>query len=118
MAIVIDEFGGTAGLITLEDILEELVGDIWDEHDERTRGMMQLGLDSYEFYADFPLDDFARIVKVDLPDSHYHTVGGWLVETFQEIPSPNTELTYENIKIIVTEVEERRILKIKTILSE
>lgn len=116
MAVVIDEFGGTAGLITLEDILEELVGEIWDEHDERTKGMTQLEPDSFEFYADFPLDDFARIVKIDLPDSHYHTVGGWLVETFQEIPLLNTELTYENIKIIVTEVEERRIIKITTVL--
>lgn len=113
MAIVIDEFGGTAGLVTLEDILEELVGEIWDEHDETIQGMKQIESNTYEFPGDYPLDDFARKFNIDLPDSTYHTIGGWLIEHFQEIPSKQEEFMYEHLLITITEAEERRIRKIK-----
>lgn len=118
MAIVLDEFGGTAGLITLEDILEELVGEIWDEHDEKIQGSKQIETNLYEFSGDFPLDEFARMLKIELPDSSYHTVGGWLVETFQEIPSTDEIYTYEHLKIVITEAKERRINKIKVFINE
>ncbi|MBP3951385.1 hemolysin family protein [Bacillus suaedae] len=113
MAIVIDEFGGTSGLITLEDILEELVGEIWDEHDEKTNDYLEIDDHTFQFSGDFPLEEFARMLNVELPDSAYYTLGGWLGEEFQKIPSENEKLTYDTFSITITEAEERRIRKVK-----
>jgi CBS domain containing-hemolysin-like protein len=116
MAVVIDEFGGTSGIITLEDIIEELVGEIWDEHDEKINEVNKLGPNEFEFYGDYPLDDFARMVQVELPDSRNHTLGGWLTEEFDYVPVENEEFTYDGIKLIVTEAEDRRIIKVRVVL--
>ncbi|WP_062047276.1 hemolysin family protein [Bacillus sp. JCM 19034] len=113
MAVVIDEFGGTSGIVTLEDILEELVGEIWDEHDEKTKEVTELGTNDFEIHGDFPLDDFARLVQIELPDSRNYTLGGWLTEEFDYVPSVGEEFIYDGIKLIITEAEDRRILKIK-----
>ncbi|WP_100404941.1 hemolysin family protein [Bacillus solitudinis] len=117
MAIVIDEYGGTAGLITLEDILEEIVGEIWDEHDETIKFVRQLDQETFLVNADYALDDFARLTNVNLPNTSYHTLGGWLVGIFQRIPASGEELHYEHLKLRVVEVEERRIRKVKVILT-
>lgn len=117
MAIVIDEFGGTSGLITLEDILEEIVGEIWDEHDEKVKLVKQIDQGTYVFYADYSLDDFARFTQVELPDTSYHTLGGWLVEEFQRIPAEGDEFTYEHLTLKVEEAEHRRIRKVKVMLQ-
>ncbi|MDQ0340909.1 CBS domain containing-hemolysin-like protein [Caldalkalibacillus uzonensis] len=113
MAIVIDEFGGTSGLITMEDVLEELVGEIWDEHDEQVKVINQLDENTYIFSADFSLDEFARMTKVELPDSVYHTIGGWLVEEFQRVPQKGEQLYYENLLLTIEEAESRRVRKVR-----
>lgn len=113
MAIVLDEYGGTAGLITLEDILEELVGDIWDEHDDAIKLVKQLDSTTYLFYADYSIDDFARLAKVELPNTTYHTLGGWLVEEFQRIPAIGEEFEYENLTMQIADAGDRRIRKVK-----
>lgn len=117
MAIVIDEFGGTSGLITMEDILEEIVGEIWDEHDEKVKLVKQIDTETYLFYAEYSLDDFVRFTNVELPDTSYHTLGGWLVEEFQRIPAKGDEFTYEHITLKVEETENRRIRKVKVMLQ-
>ncbi|MEH7444094.1 hemolysin family protein [Bacillus sp. JJ1122] len=113
MAIVVDEFGGTSGLITLEDILEELVGEIWDEHDEKINIMTKIDENTYEFDAQFDLDDFAELFNVPMPETTYHNLGGWIFETLESIPENGDTFDYENLKIIVQEVESHRIRKIK-----
>lgn len=118
MAIVLDEFGGTAGLITLEDILEELVGEIWDEHDEKVQGIKQIDANIFELSGEFPLDEFARLLKIELPDSAYHTVGGWIFEIFQEIPAIGEVFTYEHLKIVISETTDRRIKKMKVYIND
>lgn len=113
MAIVVDEFGGTSGLITLEDILEELVGEIWDEHDEKVMIMTKLDESTYEFEAQYDLDDFAELFNVPMPETTYHNLGGWIFETLGSIPENGDTFNYESLKIIVKEVENHRIRKIK-----
>lgn len=113
MAIVVDEFGGTSGLITLEDILEELVGEIWDEHDEKINIMTKIDENTYEFDAQFELDDFAELFNVPIPDTNYHNLGGWIFETIESIPENGNTFDYENLRIIILEVETHRIRKIK-----
>lgn len=113
MAIVVDEFGGTSGLITLEDILEELVGEIWDEHDEKVNIMTKIDESTYEFDAQYDLDDFAKLFNVPMPETSYHNLGGWIFETLESIPVNGDTFVYETLRIIVKEVENHRIRKIK-----
>ena len=87
MAIVIDEFGGTSGLITLEDILEQIVGEIWDEHDEAVKTFQKINDYEYEFNAELPLDEFCEFMKIDEPESSSHTLGGWVFELLERIPT-------------------------------
>ncbi|EDL64590.1 hypothetical protein BSG1_07776 [Bacillus sp. SG-1] len=118
MAIVVDEFGGTTGLITLEDILEEIVGEIWDEQDETIHSMTKVSDNVYKFDSQFQLDEFTDLLNLPEPDSSYHTVGGWVVESFEEIPSEGESFDYENVKVTVEEVDNRRIRTIKVEVSQ
>ncbi|MGD6966950.1 hemolysin family protein [Rossellomorea vietnamensis] len=118
MAIVVDEFGGTTGLITLEDILEEIVGEIWDEQDEKFHSMTKISDNVYTFDSQFQLDEFTDLLDLPEPESSYHTIGGWVVESFDDIPSEGESFDYENVKITVEEVDNRRIRTIKVEVSE
>lgn len=112
MGIVIDEYGGTAGLITMEDILEEIVGEIYDEHDDIVKMFKQIDTSTFEFHADYPLDDFARFTGTELPDTTYYTIGGWLQEQFQRIPVEGDAMNYDHLYIKINEVDERRIYSV------
>lgn len=118
MAIVVDEFGGTSGLITLEDILEEIVGEIWDEHDEKVKTITQIDENNYEFNAELPLDDFVKLMNIDEPDSSYYSLGGWISESLQRIPKVGEHFDYMNLTLTIKEVENRRIRKIGVRINE
>ncbi|WP_374719445.1 hemolysin family protein [Parageobacillus toebii] len=118
MAIVVDEFGGTAGLITLEDIIEQIVGEIWDEHDEAVKNIQQIDENSYEFNAELPLDEFCEIMKIDAPESSSHTLGGWIFEMFERVPNVGETLHYGPLTLTVRQVENRRIRKVLVSLNE
>ncbi|QOY37961.1 hemolysin family protein [Anaerobacillus isosaccharinicus] len=118
MAIVIDEFGGTAGIITMEDILEELVGEILDEHDEKISYMNQIDRDNYEFFAEVPLRDFAKILKIPTLNSSYQTLGGWVIEKFEQVPNYGDQFQYEHLTIIINEMENRRVKKVLVKLNQ
>lgn len=118
MAIVLDEFGGTAGLITLEDVLEEIVGEIWDEQDEKVNAMSQINDKLYTFDAQYQLDDFAEVLNINPPQSSYHTLGGWIIENIKTIPQDGDSFEYENLLVIVDEVTDRRVKKVKIEIQE
>ena len=123
IAIVVDEFGGTSGLVTMEDIIEEIVGDINDEYDEDEQMYTKLSSQAYIFEAKILLTDFLRIMN--LADDFFEevegdadTLAGLLLEIKGEFPQIHETLEYKNIKFEVMEMDERRILKIKVVTDE
>ena len=117
IAIVLDEYGGTYGLVTMEDILEELVGEIWDEHDEVVESFHKIDALNYDVDASANVDEFAEFFDLDL-ETEIVTVGGWVADQLDRIPSVGDEFTYENLYIRVTETEMHRASKIKVTITQ
>ncbi len=115
IAIVVDEFGGTLGLITLEDILEELVGDIWDETDTIEEDYTKKSEDEYVFDGDLNIYDFLDILEIDDKDfeSEYVTVGGWCTEVLEKFPEVGDSFEYKNIKVTIQKVDGVRVEEVK-----
>ena len=118
MAIVVDEFGGTSGLITLEDVLEEIVGEIHDEYDEDDQTWETLGPDEWMFEARTSLNDFCRVIGIDLDElgdkaDNCESVGGLLLEIKQNFPRVNETIRYHGIVFTVVAMERRRIDRVK-----
>lgn len=118
MAIVIDEFGGTSGLVTMEDILEELVGEIWDEHEEKVKAFTKVDQDTYIFNADLSLDEFVRFTNIEHPGNMYKSLGGWIVHGFERLPSEGEVLHFENVEIKINNIENRRIRTVQVKVLE
>ncbi len=107
VAVVIDEYGGTLGIVTMEDILEELVGEIWDEHDEVVETFLELGEDKYRVDCSVSLDDFCD--KFDIsPQSDSVSLGGWISEELDKIPEVGDVFTFANLEVSVVEVDSHR----------
>ena len=111
MAVVADEYGGITGIVTMEDVLEQLVGDIWDENDDIVNDWQALGKDRYECAGDLNLSEFFG--HLDLDDEEVETVcatvGGWATEIIGAMPVPFDAFDYKNFTILVKEVEDNRI---------
>ena len=120
IAVVVDEFGGTMGIVTMEDILEELVGDIWDEHDQVVQEFVPLEAGAYGVMGSADLDDFFDLFEVDPPQEEYDssTVGGWVVEVLEEIPSEGACFVREGIHVTVTRTDQRKVLEIEARAAE
>lgn len=122
MAIVTDEYSGTDGVITMEDVLEEVVGEIWDENDLVEEEIVEKGEREYELDGDLNIYDFLEIVEMDEDDyeSEYdsETVGGWFMEMLERFPVVGDELRYENFTLKVLEAEERRVDKLLLTIDE
>lgn len=120
MAIVTDEYGGTMGCITMEDILEELVGDIWDETDEIVNDFKIIDENTYEVNGDLSLRDFFDYVDIDDRDfeSDYSTIGGWAMEMIDDIPSIGDTFKYKNLTIKVIELDGMRVTKLAVFVEK
>ncbi|MCL2847958.1 MAG: hemolysin family protein [Firmicutes bacterium] len=114
MAVVVDEHGGTSGIVTLEDILEELVGEIWDEHDEEEVLMKRVGDDSFVVDGSENLDDMfeALGIKTDR-EFDSQTVGGFVTEIMEKIPLKGEKCEFENLAITVLKADDKRVKEIK-----
>jgi len=113
MAVVMDEFGGTAGIVTLEDILEEIVGEIEDEHNAaKDQDIVRLDNGSLEVSGACPLEDLAEALGVEMRQGEFETVGGMIYDMVGSVPVEGTFLTWENRKLRVVEVEGQRIKKV------
>jgi putative hemolysin len=119
MAIVVDEFGGTEGIITMEDILEEIVGDIRDEYDEEESLYTKLPDGSIEVEAMINITDFNEYDVLHIPESEdYDTIGGFVTMLFGRIPEAGESITHETITIDVLEAEERRVKRVRLSRSD
>lgn len=114
MAVVIDEFGGTMGIITLEDVLEELVGEIWDEHDEIVEYFKRLDENRYSVICSVSLANFFEefSMKEEIDDFEVQTVNGWIVNEFGYLPKIGESFLYKDLNISISKIEGRRVKEI------
>ena len=112
VAVVVDEYGGTCGIVTMEDILEELVGEIWDEHDEEEVFLQKLAPDTWLVDAGMDFDDFAAFFHLKT-DSEMVSVSGWVMEQFGRVPEAGDSFTFDDLAVRVTRVENHRIEEIQ-----
>jgi len=113
MAIVIDEHGAAAGVVTLEDIFEEVVGEIYDEHDKEEHLITKKSDTEYEVSADFALDELCDLFDVNInEEDDVVPVGSWLYEKLEDIPNVGDKYVHQNLQFKVTLVENRRIMRI------
>ena len=123
MAVIADEFGGTVGILTMEDILEELVGEIYDEHDEVDEKIHMETVGVYRVDCSAELDDLFELFELD-PDEDetlesVSTVGGWVMQMAEAIPAEGDEFIYRNLSVRVTSVDPPRVLEVRiTVLPE
>ena len=125
IAIVLDEYGGTTGIVTLEDILEELVGEIWDEHDEVINEIEKISDTEYIVHGSTNLEDLFEVLDMgmkineEVEEMEVVTVSGWVMEeVLERIPSKGDVGTWQNLKVTVLEMDENRVEKIKLVINE
>ena len=114
MVIVTDEYGGTMGCLTMEDVLEQLVGDIWDESDEIVDEFVQTGDDSYEADGNMRIYDFFEELDIDDRDfdDDNATLGGWAIEMLGDYPKVGDSFDYKNLTITVKKLQNLRVTRL------
>ena len=112
VAVVVDEYGGTCGIVTMEDILEELVGEIWDEHEEAEVLLRRIAPDTYLVDASMDFEEFAEYFKLN-DESEMVSVSGWVMEQFGRVPEQGDQLTYKGLEIEVTKVGNHHVDEIR-----
>lgn len=120
IAVVLDEYGGTLGLVTLEDVLEELVGEIWDEHDEEIDYFKKLSDNCYLVDGNAPLSDAFEYFGIDKDEKDNFdaaTLSGWLIEYLGEIPHAGRKITYSNLDFEIMKSTVKRILQVKVTIN-
>jgi CBS domain containing-hemolysin-like protein len=113
LALVADEYGALSGLITLEDCLEELVGEIVDEHDEDETEVQRLDDGDYSVDGSMSIEDVNDLLDIEIPDEHWETVAGFLFGTLEHVPAAGESVTYRGWRFTATEVEGRRIRRVE-----
>jgi magnesium and cobalt transporter len=121
MAIVVDEYGGVSGLVTIEDILELIVGEIEDEFDDainESDEIRQLNKLTYSVKALTEVEDFNRFFETSLNEETSDTIGGVVLREFGHMPTTDDEITIENMRFKITNSDKRRIMQLKVTLPE
>lgn len=117
VAVVVDEYGGTCGIVTMEDILEELVGEIWDEHDEEEVFLRKIGEDTYLVDASMDFDDFAEFFHLT-GETDMTSVSGWVMEQCDRVPEVGDHFTCQGLRVQVTRVDNHRTGEIRVTVEQ
>jgi putative hemolysin len=112
LAIVVDEYGGTAGLVTLEDLLEELVGEIRDEFDEEERLIQKIGPRSFRVSGKLPIDELNTAAGLKIPNESFDTVGGWVLDLFGRVPHKGEKKDAGVVSVSVEKVQRTRVVEV------
>lgn len=112
LAIAVDEYGGFAGIITLEDILEEIVGEIEDEFDEEVPDILKINKSTYEIDSRMPISDLNELLKINLPTDEFDTLGGFVFDLFGEVPKKDEKIAYENFYFTINDIKGTKINRI------
>lgn len=119
MAVVLDEYGGTAGIITMEDVLEEIVGEIYDEHDEVVEYFKKIDEKTYIVNCDADIEDMFEYFDISEDDEYdFNTVSGWVIHNLDKIPNKGDSFTYKNFLVTVTDSDEKTVNEIKIEILE
>ena len=119
LAIVVDEYGGTEGIITMEDILEELVGEIYDEHDEVIEYYKKIDDNTYLVKGDLDIDDlFEHFAIANDEDFEFNTTSAWVIDVLDKIPSVGDHFDYKNLHVEVTDADSKKVNVIKVTINE
>lgn len=117
IAVVLDEFGGTVGIVTMEDILEQLVGEIWDEHDEVVEEIQQVSDHEYTVLGSANVEKLFEQLDID-EEMDVVTVSGWVIETLGHVPEQGESFDWKNLHVSVLEMDGRRVKKIQVVAEE
>lgn len=112
MAIVVDEFGSTIGLVTIEDLLEEIVGEVWDEYDVKGENIVKISEGRYVVNAAESISNINDELKLNIPEDHFSTINGWVLEHFGYIPKKHEKFIWNNLEIEIESVEPKKIKRV------
>ena len=119
MAIVIDEYGGITGLVTIEDVLEEIVGEIEDEHDDlQDQNVKKISDNEFLVSALIPIEDFNEEFNCELSNKDFDTLGGIVMHHFARFPRTNDAISIGNLRFVIASTEKRRLKKIRVVKSK
>lgn len=113
IAIVLDEYGGTAGILTLEDIIEEIIGDVMDEYDAEENLMVEFDDGSLLVNARLDVEELEDYLNIELPEGKFESVGGFVISLLGKVPSVNERLVYQDIEMIIESADNRKIETIR-----
>lgn len=120
IAIVLDEYGGTAGLVTMEDILEEIVGDIFDEFDDIEKEFEKIDENTYLLSGSMPIYECKKLLNINIPEGDYETLSGYLIDEMGRIPEEKEKpvLELENVVYKIEKIKNKRIIKVKVCITD
>jgi magnesium and cobalt transporter len=118
IAVAVDEYGGTSGIVCMEDVIEEIVGEIQDEFDNETEDILEIGERAYLCDARINIQDLNKQLSLSLPEEDIDTLGGFVFNLFGKIPVKFEKVRYGNLDFIVQEMEGHKILSVKLIINE